>query len=60
MLKTSLPERFRFDSLFISGLALALADYTKSLILPVKNMLCSEPHCQKGFNLISFSNQVWP
>ena len=26
-----------------------------SLILLVKNMLCSKPHCQKGFNVIIFS-----
>ena len=29
--------------------------YTNHLILLVKNMLCSEHHCQKGFNLILFS-----
>ena len=29
--------------------------YRNSLILPVKNMLCSELHRQKGFNLILFS-----
>ena len=32
-------------------------DYTNSLILLVKNMLCSKLHDQKGLNSISFSYQ---
>ena len=29
-----------------------------SLILLVKNMLCSKLHCQKDFNLIPFSYKI--
>ena len=30
-------------------------DYTNSLLLPVKNMLCSKLHFQKGLKIILFS-----
>ena len=32
--------------------------HTNSLILLVKNMLCSKLHCQKGYNLNTFSNKI--
>ena len=32
--------------------------YTNSLILLVKNMLCSKLHCQKGFDLNPFSYKI--
>jgi hypothetical protein len=33
--------------------------YTSSLVLLVENMLCSELHYQKGFDLIPFPYKIW-
>ena len=33
-------------------------DFTNTLILLVRNMLCSKLHCQKGFYSILFSYQI--
>ena len=35
-------------------------DYTNSLMLLIKNMLCSKLHYQKGFDVILFSHKIGP
>ena len=41
-----------------SSLSSDEVDYTRSSILLVKNMLCTNLHRQKGFNSILFSRQI--
>ena len=35
-------------------------DYTACYLLVISQNLCSKLHCQKGFNLIIFSNELLP
>ena len=51
-------ERSYMEKEWNQNLAGNEAHYTSSMKCLVKNMLYSELHCQKGFDLVNFSYQV--